>query len=47
MAAPHANDSSTRSAWQALGEHVLSAARYAATGRIGLCQAPGGVGTPP
>jgi hypothetical protein len=40
-------DTSTRLAWQMLGEHVLSAARHAATGKIGLRQTPGGVGTPP
>ena len=46
---PDANppDTETRLAWQMLGEHVLSAARHAATGKIGLRQTPGGVGTPP
>lgn len=46
---PDANptDTSTRLAWQTLGEHVLSAARHAATGKIGLRQTPGGIGTPP
>jgi hypothetical protein len=36
----------TRLAWQALAEHVLAAARHAATGRIGLRPAPGGFATP-
>jgi hypothetical protein len=36
----------TRLAWQAVAEHVLSAARHAATGRIGLRPAPGGFATP-
>jgi hypothetical protein len=36
----------TRDAWHRLAEHVLSAARYAATGRIGLLPAPGGFATP-
>lgn len=31
----------------AVAEHVLSAARYRATGRIGLVVVPGGIGTPP
>lgn len=38
---------STRLAWQAVAEHVLSAALHAATGRIGLRAAPGGFATPP
>lgn len=38
---------STRLAWQALAEHVLSAALHAANGRIGLRAAPGGFATPP
>jgi hypothetical protein len=37
----------TRDAWHRLAEHVLSPARYAATGRIGLRPAPGGFATPP
>jgi hypothetical protein len=37
----------TRRSLQAIGEHLLSAARYRATGRIGLRQSPGGFGTPP
>lgn len=37
---------STREAWHALAEHVLSTARYRATGRIGLRATPGGFGTP-
>ncbi len=37
----------TRDAWHRLAEQVLSAARYAATGRIGLVPAPGGFATPP
>jgi hypothetical protein len=37
----------TRSAWHRVAEHVLAAARYAATGRIGLRPSPGGVRTPP
>lgn len=36
----------TREAWHRLAEHVLSAARHAATGRIGLLPAPGGFATP-
>jgi hypothetical protein len=36
----------TREAANALAEHVLSAARYASTGRIGLRATPGGFGTP-
>jgi hypothetical protein len=36
----------TRLAWQSVAEHVLSAARHAATGRIGLRPAPGGFATP-
>ncbi|MFN8036308.1 MAG: hypothetical protein U0V73_10270 [Acidimicrobiia bacterium] len=37
----------TRIAWQAVAEHVVSAARHAATGRIGLRAAAGGFATPP
>jgi hypothetical protein len=37
----------TRLAWQAVAEHVLAAALYRATGRIGLRQGPGGITTPP
>jgi hypothetical protein len=37
----------SRLSLQALAEHVLSAARHAATGRIGLQAAPGGYATPP
>ena len=37
----------TREAWHRLAEHVLAAARYAATGDIGLVPAPGGFATPP
>ena len=37
----------TRAGLQALAEHVLSKARHAATGRIGLRATPGGIGTPP
>lgn len=37
----------TRLAWHTLAEHVLAAARYRATGRIGLRATPGGFGTPP
>ena len=36
----------TRDAWHRLAEHVLSAARHAVTGRIGLIPAPGGFATP-
>jgi hypothetical protein len=36
----------TRDAWHRLAEHVLAAARYAVTGRIGLLPAPGGFATP-
>jgi hypothetical protein len=38
--------SATRDAWHRLAEHVLAAARHAATGRIGLVPAPGGFATP-
>ncbi|MFN2494870.1 MAG: hypothetical protein ABR608_03035 [Pseudonocardiaceae bacterium] len=37
----------TRDALHRLAEHVLAAARYAATGRIGLVPAKGGFATPP
>jgi hypothetical protein len=37
----------TRTAWHMVAEHVLAAARHAATGRIGLQVAPGGFATPP
>src|SRR5216684_2401986 len=37
----------TRAAWHRVAEHVLAAARYAATGHIGLVPAPGGFRTPP
>jgi hypothetical protein len=37
----------TRDSWHRIAEHVLSAARYAATGHIGLLPAPGGFATPP
>jgi hypothetical protein len=36
----------TRDGWHRLAEHVLSAARYAVTGRIGLVPAAGGFATP-
>lgn len=36
----------TRSAWHMLAEHVLSAARFVAGGRIGLQAEPGGFATP-
>lgn len=36
----------TRRAWQAMAEHVLSAALHEATGRIGLRRTDGGFGTP-
>ena len=36
----------TRTALHAVSEHVLAAARYAVTGRIGLRPVPGGFGTP-
>lgn len=36
----------TRSAWQALSEHVLSVALHDATGHIGLRRREGGFGTP-
>lgn len=45
MTAPDAL-TATRDAWHRLAEHVLSAARHAATGRIGLVPAPGGFATP-
>jgi len=38
---------STRASVHAVAEHVLAAARHAATGRIGLVSSPGGVATPP
>jgi len=37
----------TRDALHRLAEHVVSPARFAVTGRIGLRPAPGGVQTPP
>ena len=37
----------TRLGLHALAEHVLSAARHATTGRIGLVPSPGGFATPP
>ena len=37
----------TRAAWHRVAEHVLAAARYAATGHIGLAPAPDGFQTPP
>ena len=37
----------TRDGLHRLAEHVLAAARYAATGKIGLMPSPGGFGTPP
>ncbi len=37
----------TREAWHTLAEHVLAAARYRVTTRIGLIATPGGFGTPP
>lgn len=37
----------TRAAWHRVGEHVLAAARYAATGHIGLAPTPDGFQTPP
>ncbi len=36
----------TRSGWHRVAEHVLAAALYAATGKIGLVPAPGGFRTP-
>jgi hypothetical protein len=36
----------TRTAWQALAEHVMAPARCTATGKIGLRWTMGGVGTP-
>lgn len=39
--------SRTRDALHRVAEHVLSPARYAVTGRIGLRPAPGGFATPP
>jgi len=47
MADTPADNTSTRLAWHALSEHILSAAAAAAaTGRIGLRSTPGGIGTP-
>jgi hypothetical protein len=37
----------TRAGLHRVAEHVLAAARYAATGRIGLMPSPGGFQTPP
>lgn len=37
----------TRTSLHAVAEHVLSRARYVATGRIGLRASPGGFSTPP
>jgi hypothetical protein len=37
----------TRAGLHRVAEHILAAARYAATGRIGLMPSPGGFGTPP
>jgi hypothetical protein len=37
----------TRTALHAVAEHVLAAARWRVTGRIGLTVTPGGFGTPP
>jgi hypothetical protein len=37
----------TRAGLHQVAEHVLAAARYAATGRIGLMPSPGGFRTPP
>ena len=37
----------TRAAWHRVAEHVLAAARYAATGHIGLAPTPAGFQTPP
>lgn len=37
----------TRLSWQALAEHVVSAARYAVTKKIGMRAVEGGFGTPP
>ncbi len=42
-----ANLVATRTSLHAVAEHVLSTARHAATGRIGLRASPGGVATPP
>ncbi len=42
-----ANLVATRTALHAVAEHVLSMARYAATGRIGLRSSAGGFATPP
>jgi hypothetical protein len=36
----------TRAGWHRVAEHVLAAALYAATGKIGLVPAPGGFRTP-
>jgi hypothetical protein len=38
---------STRESWHRLAEHVVSPARHAVTGRIGLRPSPGGFATPP
>ena len=37
----------TRAAWHRVAEHVLAAARYTATGHIGLAPTPDGFQTPP
>jgi len=44
---PPARLSATRAGLHRIAEHVLAAARYAATGQIGLVASPGGFRTPP
>ncbi len=44
---PPARLAATREGLHRVAEHVLAAARYAETGRIGLMPSPGGFGTPP
>ena len=44
---PPARLSATRDGLHRVAEHVLAAARYAATGQIGLVASPGGFRTPP
>ena len=44
---PPARLAATRAGLHQVAEHVLAAAKYAATGKIGLVPSPGGFRTPP
>jgi len=44
---PPARLAATRDGLHRVAEHILAAARYAASGEIGLVPSPGGFGTPP